>query len=385
LTGGYTAAGVNVTLDTAVGLPAFGAGVRLLGEIIAQLPLNVYRGRGADKRLADGTWQYRLLAEMPGMGDFTPFDLVSDIVGCLECNGNAFLQKVKAADQVIALIVIDPANVQVDRDNGEKVFLVRDGNGRQVRYTSASVLHIRGFTTTGSDVGLSPIAMHRQKLGAIQAQNEFHGRFFGQGTTTDIAVKHPGRMNDEQQERFFQNWRAHKTGLANAHLPLVLQDNADVVKLGMSLDDSQFVEGERLNLTQVAHILRLPVKFLTGEGDLTEWDFLSLYTLAIAPRLRRIELALFADPDLFPQRIIYPEFDTKPLLRTDAKTQAEVAHIQIQDGSMLPDEYRAEQGKPPLPPMPADPSATPGMVPQITPVGGAPNPAASGEPAPVEE
>jgi hypothetical protein len=90
--------------------------------------------------------------------------------------------------------------------------------------------------------------------------------------------------------------------------------------------------------------------------------------------LRRIELALAADLDLFANTDVYPQFTTDDLLRADALTQAQVEHYQIQDGSLLPDEARAKRGQTPLPPIPEDPSQTPGMVPQVTPVGGAPNP-----------
>src|SRR6185369_1516356 len=70
---GYPAsAGVPVTLDSMISIPAVSAAIRFLSETIAMLPLNVYKGRGAEKTLADQTWQYRLLAELPGMGDFTP-------------------------------------------------------------------------------------------------------------------------------------------------------------------------------------------------------------------------------------------------------------------------------------------------------------------------
>lgn len=380
LSGGFSFSGVSVTQDTAIGLPAVGAAVRLLAETVAMLPLNVYRGRGKDKTLADSTWQYRLLSELPST-DMTPFDLFSDIVCCLECNGNAYVQKVKAADQVVALVVIDPSRVDIVREGGEKVFKVRGDGGREQRYTASTILHIRGFTLAGSDKGVSPIAMHRQKLGAIIAQDRFHETFFGQGTATNIGVKVPGRMDDAQAEKFLENWRAHKGGVANSWMPLVFQNGSEPVKMGMSLADSQFVEGEQLNLLQTAHIFRIPPKFLLAGsgmmGDMNEWDFLSLYTLSVAPRIRRLEQALFADPDLFPQRVIYPEFDTKPLLRTDAKTRAEVEHLQIQDGSLLVDEARADRGMSPLPAIPTDPSKSPGAVPQLTPVGGAPNPVSS--------
>jgi HK97 family phage portal protein len=370
MSGGYISASVPVNLTTAFGLPAVGAAIRLLSETVAQLPLNVYRGRGADKRLADQTWQYRLLAELPGMGDFTPYDLLSDVVASIEAGGNAYLQKVKAAGQVLALIVIDPSRVRVTREDGEKVFYVRDRDGVEKRYDAGSIIHIRGFTLSGADLGLSPIAVHRQSLGSILAQEEFKGRYYGQGTHVGGVITTQSALNKEQSKAIRDQVERQHGSVHNAHLPLVLQGGMDWKPSGMSLQDSQYVEGERLNLTQVANIFRIPPRLLGAESEgrsLAEQDMLRFYTLSLGPRLRRIELALASDADLFPQRIIYPEFDTRPLLRTDAATQAEVDHKEIQSGLMLVDEIRAERGMAPLP-------DGAGQVPQQTPVGGAPNP-----------
>lgn len=365
-----------VTLNSAVGLPAVAKAIFTLCETVAQLPLNVYKGRGAAKRLAENSWQYRLLVELPGMGDFTPFDLLSDVVACLESNGNAYLQKVKAGGEVVALIVVDPSRVRVRRENGEKQFLVREDGGKEQVYDAGTILHIRGLTLNGSDVGISPIALHRQKIGSIQAQDHYQARYYGQGTKTDTVIQlPPGKvLKTGQAEELKRRVTAQNSGVENVHLPLVLQDGATIARSGFSLEDSQFIEGTRMNLLEAAHIFRIPPRFLTGDGDLTEWDVLSLYTFAVAPRLRRIELAFWTDRDMFPDRKLYPEFDPRKLVRTDAKTMAEVEHMQIQDGSKLPDEARADRGEPPLPPIPDDPTATPGMVPQLTPVGGAPNP-----------
>jgi HK97 family phage portal protein len=271
---------------------------------------------------------------------------------------------------VLALIVIDPLRVLVERRDGEKIFRVRNDQGHEEIRSAAEVLHIRGFTMQGADVGLSPIALHRQKLGSMIAQDEYQGRFFGQGTLNGVAVTTPNQLNEQQAERLLTQWRS-QMGVTSAHLPLVLQNGTDVKRIGMTLADAQYVEGEKLNLLQAAHIFRIPASFLlpdaAGRAQSFEQDNLRFYTTGLSPRLKRIEMAMFADPDLFPQQIIYPEFDVRGLLRTDAKTQAEVDHMSIQDGSLLVDEKRARDGMPPLP-------DGAGQVPQITPVGGAPNP-----------
>lgn len=379
--GGYSP--MPVTVESAYGLPAVAAAIRLVAETIASLPLVVYDGFDADKRRATDSWQYGLLHELPGLGDFTPFDFIADVSACVEASGNAFIQKVKAAGQIIALIVIDPARVEVKREQGEKFFLVRNSQGRQERHTVSGILHVRGFTMTGSDYGLSPIAVHRRKLGAVMARDEFEGRFFGQGMHMGVAVQFPEKVSEDDQKNFLRRWIRNHSGLGNAHLPVMLTEGATLEKLGMNLADAQYVESEKLNLVQVANIFRLPPSWLGAEpprNTTSEQELLRLY-MSILPRLRRIELAFRSDADLFPDRSLYCEFETNELVRTDAKTAAEVEHMRVQDGTLLVDEARAARGMGPLPPIPDDPTQEPGMVPQLTPVGGAANPNAD-NPAP---
>jgi len=367
-----------VSLESAYGLPAVAAAIRLVAETMGSLPLAVYQGFEAEKRRATDSWQYGLLHDLPGMGDFTPFDFISDITACVEAGGNAFVKKVKAAGQVIALLVIDPARVVVKREQGEKYFLIKNAEGREERYTAADILHIRGFTLSGNDLGLSPIGVHRTKLGAQMARDQFEGRFFGQGTNFGTAIEFPAgsRVTEDEQKNFLRRWIRNHSGVSNSHLPVLLTDGAKVSKMGMNLADAQYVESEKLNIVQVANIFRLPPSWLGAEpprNTTSEQELLRLY-VALLPRIRRIEIAFRSDSDLFPDRSLYPEFDTAELVRTDAKTAAEVEHMRIQDGSLLADEARAKRGEAPLPPIPDDPTKEPGKVPQLTPVGGQANP-----------
>jgi len=360
VSGGIGSAGIPVTLDSMISIPAVSAGIRLLAEMISMLPLNVYKGRGAEKTLADQTWQYRLLAEMPSAGDFTASDMISDWVSCLEWEGNSFVRKVKAPSanpdrppEVIGLITIDPTKVEVKREAGEKVFLIEEqnenGGWTRRQYSQAEILHIRGWTPQGADRGYSPMWMNREKLSSILAQVLYSGKFFKQGMLKPFGLEVPGRIQDP--ERFEQAIQA-QIGLQNMGRPFVAQQNAKIVQTGMTMRESQFVEGDRQNMIHVAHMLRIPPSFLVPDatdGSNYEHDMLRLYTTGLSPRMKRIEMALFTDPDLFPQRIIYPEFDPSKLTRTDAATQAEVEHKQVQSGIRMRDEIRAEKGWAPLP------------------------------------
>ncbi len=94
----------------------------------------------------------------------------------------------------------------------------------------------------------------------------------------------------------------------------------------------------------------------------------------LGPELERIESTLAADDDLFPSqgRSIYPQFDTEGFVRGDIGTEATVMQGFVQAGILTPDEARALKGYPPHP-------KGVGAIPQITPVGGAPNPGLNGK------
>jgi len=379
--GGPSYAGPFVTQGDVVGLPAVACAVQLVAQTIGSLPLNVYLGRQGDKREAADSWQWQLLHKRPCGDECTAVDFLSDVAACLELAGNCFVLKVKAparrGGRVVALRVLDPARVRVERKDGAKTFVLWE-EGKQKRFTPADVVHFRGFTVNGAASGISPIGLHRHKLGQQLAASEWEGRFYSNGMRAGGAIQVPEDLTPEQQREYQARFEQNHGGVRNAHRPLFLVNGATWVDTTMSPQDAQFVETQKLGIVEVAQIFRLPLSFLAYPADREtrsspEHELMRLL-FALQPRLRRIEATLAGDHDLFAEADPYPLFDTSALVRTDAKTRAEVRHLEIQDGSLLVDEARAELGRPPLPPLPDDPTKEPGKVPQITPVGGAPNP-----------
>ena len=377
------ASGVQVTLAKAMGLPSVGVAIKLLAESVGALPLLVFEGEEATKRKAKDSWQWRLLYDQPNP-DCSAFDFRSDIAASIETCGNAFAEKVKVNGEVLALYVIDPSDVIVKRDDrGRKVFDVfqPDSPERRRRLSAAQVLHVRGFTPKGGDVGISPIAQYANAIGTGLAGQEFQGNFFANDATPSSYLSVPGRMTRAQARELKDIWTGTQGGVSNAGKLGVLFDGTELKVPGIPLRDAQFVESQTFSAALAARIFLGPAASLLGENPLkTEEESLRFLNFALLPRLRRIEAALAVDPDLFPDGGgLYPEFKIDEFLRADAATRAEVQHKQIQSGVLLVDEARAAEGRPPLP-------DGVGQVPQITPVGGAPNPALTPPaPAPAEE
>ena len=376
-----SSSGDIVSVDDALGLPAVLGAVRLIAETIASLPMEVWQGRGAEKKLQDKTWQYERLHTAPS-DEQSAFDFWLDVAASVETYGNAYVRKVKGPDgRVETMFLLDPWSVRVYRDQrtAEKVFLVRPyGTTGYQEYGTGEILHVRGLAMRGADWGMSPIEWERDVLGSGRARSKFEGNLYNNNAAPPGAIVVPGRLNDEAAERLVARWKRAHAGVLNAGNPAVLSDGAKWETFGLPLKDVQFIEANGFLVEDVARMFNVPASLLQHNGPGTppnvEQDSTRFLNFGLNPRLKRIEQAVLADPDFFGVGSkAYPLFCTEDFIRADAATQAQVRHFDVQSGVLLPDEARAERGLPPLPPIPEDPTKEPGKVPQITPVGGAPN------------
>lgn len=367
--GGFASSGIHVTPENATGLPTVAAAIRLIAETGASLPFVVYEGEDAERRKAASSWQHQLLHEQPNP-DQSPFDFLADVFASVESCGNAFVRKLKARGRVMALYVLDPARITVRRDEGNaKVFEISGYGGKRETLDAASVLHVRGFTMQGGDVGMSPIRAHAESFGSALALQQFQGRFFANDASPGSYMQVPGPLRQDQAKEMVEVWNATHAGLANAGRFGILYNGAEMKQLGIPLRDAQFIETQKHASELAARIFLGPAASLLGSdaNNKTEEESLRFLNFALRPRLRRVEAAFNSDLDLFGGSPLYPRFHIDEFLRADAATRAQVQHMQIQSGVLLVDEARAEMGMPPLP-------DGAGQVPQLTPVGGAPNP-----------
>jgi hypothetical protein len=244
-----------------------------------------------------------------------------------------------------------------------------------VTLTSADVLHVRGNTPYGGIAGVSRITQHRDPLGAQLAAQRFEGAYFRNGARPDVAIMFPQGITQEQGNLWTDNWNAKLQGPDNAGKAIPMGGGATIEAIPMNMRDAQFIESKRYGVEEVARIMDVHPLLLEDTTNIAAGLLAEALDYFVAvqftPRLRRVEQALRSDPDLFrPDSGLYPLFKASDLSFASAATRATVQHQKIQDGSLLPDEVRAEDGRPPLP-------DGLGMIPQVTPVGGAPNPLAS--------
>lgn len=354
--GGASYSGKTVTPETALEIPAFWRGIRILSSAVGQLPMKVYRPirprePGATEEVPRNSGPWKLLHDSPNP-TMASDEFWSLVESHLDLWGNAFLWKQRYAEpdgRVAALRILDPSRVQVGRLDDWSLFYIVDGQ-EDLTFTKADILHIRGLSSDGV-VGYSPVQIARQQLGADLSQNEFRGRFWENDATPGVVLIHPNKINPETVDRIKAKWDNHHKGIKNKRKTAVLGENIAIHQLSMPLEDAQFVEQQRMSNTAIAHVLDLPSYMLDGDNggnsltySTVEGQSLDFLKWTLNGRLVRIQGAVTADEDIMPTTWS-AEFDPGALLRTTLKESYDALAIARW---MKVDEKRAKSGLPPI-------------------------------------
>lgn len=354
-----TWAGVNVTTDSSLQLLAVYGCNRFICEGISTLPVDVFR------ELPDGTRQE--IALPPWLHKPTPYlDRVAwltQVLTSLLLDGNAYLHLRYSEGRLIELEPLNPALVKVRRVNGRKTFFV---NG--VQAGDLDILHIPGLMFPGSDVGLSPVEMARQTIGAGMSADEYAARFFGQGASMSGVIEVPGDMPAEgagSAKELAKQFNRRHSGKNKAHLPAVLVAGAKWQSTGVTNEQAQFLQTRQFTAAQIASMMFLidPTEFGMSMDKGSSITYANLeqrnarkVTVTYLPWLVRLEHAiseLLARPR-------FMKFNVNGLLRGDTKTRYESYRIaNPTDTWLAADEIRAFEDLPPLPSEPAPTTEAP--------------------------
>ena len=372
-----------VTPHSAMGIPAVNRAARIRAEAVASLRLQFWRGEGPEKERVDSVWQARLFAKDSYCEYQTRFGFWETVEESLAYRGNAYVWKNTdpQTGRVVEICALHPDQVtclydgyQVSVSSG---YVDPTGAG-DARYVVDDdvILHIRGHGDGGTLEAPSPIKVFRDALANPLGRMRHEGRMWRKGTAVQQAVVFPQGVTRSQAEDWREEFKTRYEG-TDGDTTITIGGGANLVPIGMTLADAQFAEMARLTVHDAAHIMGVPANLLGAQVEHAvpnlEQDLATWLRFGLGPELERIESAIAADEQLFPAGTggsagnIYPQFNTEGFVRGELITEANIMHLRIQDGTLTPDEARAQLGYPPHP-------MGMGAMPQMTPVGGGPNP-----------
>lgn len=338
-------AGVSVTQDNAVNLPAVYKCVSLNAETISSLPIDVYTKRG-DERITRDTPAW--------LRDPNPFQTTAEFIAMtqvsLDLAGNAYWLKASAGDQLVGLSVLAPSAVQPELREGRVYYRVEMANGADLLPASA-IVHLRGLTLPGTIVGLSPIACAKQTIGIGFAAEQFGAQFFGNGANLSGVIETPGQLTQEQVDRLKEAFTKRHGGISRSHAIGIMTGGASWKPISVNPEEAQFLQSRRYTATEIANLYGVPPELVSdvdgAKGYVTALHArLRLwYLTGLLPRLTRIETAL---SDLM-VRPAYVKFNTNALLRMDPAERTAFYQAAQLGEWMTRNEIRALEDMDPMP------------------------------------
>jgi len=350
-----TASGATVDATSALRLSAAYACIRILSESFAVLPFKLYKpsADGRSKTLQTQHWLVRLFTKKPNRFQ-NPFEWREMLQGHLALRGNAYCQIIDGPGGSIAeLLPIHPDRIQVERlENGSWRYRYTTLTGETEYFTRQEIWHIRGLSSDGV-VGLSPIELEREVLGAALAAQDYGNRFFANDAKpTGGWIEVPGTIADQAARDKLKDAVQGAASGVNRHKTMVLDRGMKYHEVGLTNKDSQFLESRQFSRTEICAIWRVPPHMV---GDLSRATFSNIEQQSIDfwvgtmhPWTERWEAAIEALLIDTPDEDLCVEFDFRRLLRGDAISRAAYSHSGVLDGWLTRNEARELEGYDPI-------------------------------------
>ncbi|KKK63442.1 hypothetical protein LCGC14_2994230, partial [marine sediment metagenome] len=255
ISGQASQTGVHITNDTAMAYSAVFNAVEVIAGSVASLPFILY------KRLNNGGREpavnhplYSALKFLPNP-EMTSYVWREISMSHLLLWGNAYseIKKFGNRQEVGELWPMNPAKVTVKRnDNKRIIYILDEGAGKKRTLRAEQVLHIPGLGFDGR-VGYSVLTLAREAMGLGLGMETFQSRFYGAGTNLGSIFEHPGRLSKQAHENLEKDLAEKYAGLAKSQKAIILEEGMVYKKVGMPLNDAQFLE------SRISNYWRLPL------------------------------------------------------------------------------------------------------------------------------
>lgn len=322
-----TVAGVAITPDNAVTLPAVWACLRYLTQTVGVLPWHALADgeRGAEVQSRNPV-DY-LIYERPNE-ECSSFQFRETLLHWALRWGNGYAEIERdQANRPFALWPIHPDRVQVCRDEntGKLFYEVSNGTNGTVDVDLMNMFHLRGFGE--GPVGVNVIEYAAQSLGWARAVQLFGASFFGNGATPTTVVLNKRKMSEPALEEQRIAFEELYKGPAKANKTAYLDMDADIKAIGLDAEKSQLIETHQYLVEDVCRWFGVPphkvMHLLRATFSNIEHQAIEVVVDSISPWTKRFEDE--ANYKLFGRnrRGLYTKMNMNALLRGDTQSRME--------------------------------------------------------------
>lgn len=351
--GGPTTSGVSVSEEKSLALTAVWSCISIISRTMATMPLPVYKRVDAkNKEVAYDHPMYELLHNNPN-SEQTAYQWRS-LMAVHQLLWGAGISWIEfdRNGQPVALWPIPAWRATPKRTSkGSLVYEVYMPDGQKKVFSSSEVFVVASMSTS-ADRWMSPIAVHRETIGAAIAVKEFGARTFGQGINPAGVISGVTFGKEENNETLREKYAGYE-GLGSAHKLMFIEQGNDFTKIGLPPEDAQYLETRKMDVEEVGRIYNVPNFLLNMSDGSSNWGtgleeqmraFMTFTMLAYTTQWEQeFNKKLFFTP------IYFPQFNMDGLLRANMKARNEAYWKRFQMGSLNADQIRALENENPLP------------------------------------
>jgi len=350
---GLSDSGVSVNEETSLRFSAVWLARRVLSELPASLPLEVFEEKGNNRNSIDHPIKELLSKPNQLMNHFTWTELMND---WLQGWGNAVavIDGFQKNGYAQSLIPIHPSCVTPVISKGKIFYKINDFEaGVSGTFFYEEVIHYKLFTQRGL-WGRDPITMARNNIGLGLAAEKFGSRFFKKGGNLKGVMEMDGTLGDKAFSSFKNRWDTFYTGEAGDQETPILEHGLKYKALGIAPEAAQFLETRQFSIQDVSRWFNLPPHMLY---DLTRSTFsnienqdIGFVRYSLRPVIKRQEAEL-------EDKLLLPSEKGRIRIRynLDGMTRGDLASItshikeMVLSGVLSPDEGRGLLNRNPLP------------------------------------
>lgn len=348
--GEKTTAKIVVTEEKALGIGSYYSCIKVIGETMASMDLEVVEKVGKATRANTSHPNYWLLHAEPSP-HYNRFEWVQAMLMWATSWGNGYSKIVRDrfANAIELKLLPEYEVTPKITERGKLYYEWVSSKGTEI-IMADDMIHLKNIGTTGL-IGLSTAAIQRESLANSLAKQQHEGAFYANGAKASGVLMTPGNMGPKERNNLQTSFDKASEGAKNRFKTIILEEGVKYQQLTIPQNDAQFLESKKFDRSEIAGWFRVPPHKI---GDLEKANYSNIeaqdrafakdVAVPWAERFQQeLNRKLFFESE---RGKFMTQFNLDDLIKGDIKTRYEVYNSAVQTGILKPTEPREAEGWP---------------------------------------
>jgi HK97 family phage portal protein len=345
-----TTAKIIVTEEKALGIGSYYSCIKVIGETMASMDLEVVEKVGKATRANTSHPNYWLLHAEPSP-HYNRFEWVQAMLmwACSWGNGYSKIVRDRFANAIELKLLPEYEVTPKMTERGKLYYEWSHDKGIEI-IMADDMIHLKNIGTTGL-VGLSTAAIQRESLANSLAKQQHEGAFYANGAKASGVLMTPGNFGPKERANVKESFAKESEGTKNRFKTIILEEGVKYQQLTIPQNDAQFLESKKFDRSEIAGWFRVPPHKI---GDLEKANYSNIeaqdrafakdVAVPWAERFQQeLNRKLFFENE---RGKFMTQFNLDDLIKGDIKTRYEVYNSAVQTGILKPTEPREAEGWP---------------------------------------